>query len=114
MSESDETREFDSAFESTLTEGDDNTESSVVEFGQIDWNALWEEFGFDTEDSRGSFVISHTQLEAAIEVSEQDITIDGTSVIQQAVEDDILIEDHTTDQNGTQQRRGYVLMEGAT
>lgn len=40
---------------------------------QINWRALWEEFGFDTPDATGQCVISQTQLELAVEVSEQNI-----------------------------------------
>ena len=52
----------------------------------IDWAALWEEFGFDTPDANGDLLASRTQLQAALEASDQDISGDAEQQIDDAVD----------------------------
>jgi len=53
---------------------------------EVDWGALWDEFGFDTPDAAGDEYASDTQLHAAVEASEQGIEGGAESLIQGAVE----------------------------
>lgn len=89
--------------ESTEKQGEDLT-AEITQTDEIDWPALFEEFGFDSEDAIGSILISHTQLVGAIGVSEQDI--DGTpeSNIETALSDGVL---RYIEKNGG--HRGYQL-----
>lgn len=74
---------------------------------EVDWAALWDEFGFDTPDAAGDQYASDTQLHAAVEASEQGIDGGAESLIQDAVDDGKLrkLEIPAT-------TRGYVLQRG--
>lgn len=60
----------------------------------VDWAALWDEFGFDTENGVSAEHISKTQLRAALECTEQN-SASGQSVIDAAVDDVVLVERRT-------------------
>lgn len=79
------------------------------EVGDIDWAALWEEFGFETPDAVGSRVASTTQLMAAIDVSDQGIPGDPAAHIQAAVDADLLHEVYAESDDAGRTLRGYVL-----
>ena len=74
----------------------------------IDWSALWEEFGFDTPDCLGSYVISTTQLVLALEASDL-ATGKPHDLIDEVVDEGVLA--HVTDDGakGGTITRGYVL-----
>lgn len=80
---------------------------------EIDWSALWEEFGFDSTDATGNYVISRTQLVPAIETSEQTIAGDPGAIIEDAVRDGPLETNHVADEYGSNHLRGYLFPEVA-
>lgn len=65
---------------------EEDIQPAVTDADQIDWGALWEEFGFDTPDADGSMAISETQLTLALEASEQDIGGTYRQHVRDAVE----------------------------
>ncbi len=73
----------------------------------VNWAALWEEFGFDTEDGAGLELVSKSQLIPALECSDQDCPT-GQDVIDGAVDQTILVE-RRTDGGAL---RGYVHVGG--
>lgn len=73
------------------TDGTDEFDQ-ITDTQAIDWQALWEEFGFDTPDVTGGYVISETQLIGAVEASEQDITGTAREHINNAVESEDLLD----------------------
>lgn len=76
-------------------EENDDAEIATVD-QSIDWEALWDEFGFDTEGADSIFV-SKTQIIGAIEASEQRITGNPTEHFESALSDGVIFEQH--DQN---------------
>lgn len=79
---------------------------------EVDWSALWDEFGFDTPDAAGTELISQTQLEAALESTRQGSVVDVRNAITAAVDDDTLAAVECQTQAGNQQLRGYHLRGG--
>lgn len=74
----------------------------------VDWATLWVEFGFDTPDCLGSYVISTTQLELAPEAS--DLATGGPhDLIAEAVDEDALAHVTTNGAKGETITSGYVL-----
>jgi len=76
----------------------------------VDWEALWEEFGFDSPDACGNHFASPTQLRAALECSEQNCPT-GDGVIKQAVREGPLKKLQKANHNGDLAVRGYALPE---
>jgi len=74
----------------------------------VDWAALWDEFGFDTPDAAGNKCASPTQLEAALQSTEQSIAGDPEGHINQAVAGGILVKCRA--EGGT--LRGYAFVGG--
>ncbi|NLV14387.1 hypothetical protein [Haloarcula argentinensis] len=74
----------------------------------VDWAALWDEFGFDTPDAAGNKMASDTQLEAALQATEQSIAGDSEGHINEAVADGSLVKCRAED--GT--LRGYAFVGG--
>ena len=97
------------------SEPDEETESEPkpTAVDGVDWGALWEEFGFDTEDACGNLYVSATQLTGAVESSEQNINGDASALISQAVDDGTLHKLTTTGRYGEDTQRGFVLEGGA-
>lgn len=79
-----------------MSEAAQPTQAAVTETEQIDWQALWDEFGFDTPDVDDSIVISPTQLELALEASEQDIEGGYSQYIEAAASDGVLVQRTTS------------------
>lgn len=62
----------DAVDDALQSEGDESESSNQInEPRAVDWAALWAEFGFDTVDATGSKIISDTQLQTALECTEQ-------------------------------------------
>lgn len=64
----------------------DEFEAAVTSHEGIDWAALFTEFGLNTPDAVGHCFASQTQLQAAVECSEQDIGGDAQTHIDDAVD----------------------------
>jgi len=77
----------------------------------VDWDALWSEFGFDSEDANGDVYASKTQLTAALESFDQNISSAQTH-IQQAVEGEELHKLTGTGEHGETLVRGYARTAG--
>ena len=75
---------------------------------EVDWAALWKEFGFDTPDAAGFKLASDTQLEAALQPTEQSPAGDVTGHISQAVASGAIVKCQTD--AGT--LRGYAHVGG--
>jgi hypothetical protein len=89
------------------SDGEDDAEATGI--GELDWSALWEEFGFDTRDAAGCRYASKTQLIAAIESTDQGYSGDAMAAITTAVDDGPVHCVETTAHDGTTTLRGYVL-----
>ncbi|RLM32666.1 hypothetical protein DVK01_20560 [Haloarcula sp. Atlit-120R] len=74
----------------------------------VDWAALWDEFGFASPDAAGNKMASDTQLEAALQATEQSPAGDVTGHISQAVASGTLVKCKTD--AGT--LRGYAFVGG--
>ena len=85
-------------------DGDQTTDSAT----EIDWAALWDEFGFDSPDAARNKLASDTQLVAAVQSTEQSPAGDATGHISQAVASGILVE--CTTEGGT--LHGYAFVGG--
>lgn len=85
-----------------------NGEATDDSATEVDWPALWEEFGFDTPDAAGFKLASDTQLEAALQSTEQSPAGDVTGHISQAVASGIII----TCQTDAGTLRGYAHVGG--
>lgn len=83
----------------------DQTTDSATE---IDWAALWDEFGFDSPDAAGTTFASDTQLVAAVQSTVQSPAGDARGHIRQGVDDGVLIPRYTD--GGT--LRGYAFVGG--
>lgn len=86
-------------------------EKAITNPQEVDWAALWEEFGFDTPNAIGSIVISKTQLTGAIESSDQNISLSTDDAIDWATEHDILLKKEIRGWEGEMQLRGFILKE---
>ncbi len=73
----------------------------------VDWDALWDEFGFDSPDAAGNDFVSNTHLSAALESSDQSVTAPAAR-IEAAVNNQILIKRQTA----AGALRGYTLIGG--
>lgn len=80
---------------------------------EIDWAELWAEFGFDTPDTDGNEYVSRTQLEAAIDASDQNIVGDARGIITDAVDDGVLHKLTASGTHGEALTRGFVLDGGS-
>lgn len=78
---------------------------SITEAENIDWQALWEEFGFDTPDAIDSVIQPETRLVGALESSDQGIGGDAETLISDAVDNGTLKKKETP--KGA--LRGYLL-----
>lgn len=78
---------------------------------RVDWRALWEEFGFDTPDCLGSYVISTTQLALALEASDL-ATGNPHDLIDEAVDAGVLAQVTDTGAEGGTITCGYALQRG--
>lgn len=78
-------------------------------YDDIDWSALWSEFGFDTPDAVGFAGASHAQLALALSCTTQNVSINPETAITSAVEDGILDEVEATTPNGRTVRQGFRL-----
>jgi hypothetical protein len=74
----------------------------------VDWAALWEEFGFGTPDAAGNKCASDTQLEATLQSTDQSPAGDAIGHISQAVASGTLVKCQT--KGGT--LRGYAFVGG--
>ena len=99
----------ESVQDSSETDDEDN---SAPEQSGVNWTALWDEFGFDTEDTHANIYASNTQLVAALECSEQGISGEEGALIRQAVDDGRLHKLTIDGEYGEQIDRGYVLDGG--
>lgn len=88
------------------------TEDQVTNAHEIDWDELWEEFGFDTPDVHGNEYVSSIQLGLALEATEQNFAGDPGAVISDAVEGGILDRLTTPGEKGESTLRGYVYQVG--
>lgn len=77
----------------------------------IDWQALWEEFGFDTKGPHGTFFANPIQLSLALEVSDQ-AHGNPDELIEHAVEKEILVRVTADGPMGGTNTRGYALQRG--
>ena len=120
----DELAEFDvdyDAFEAdveakldTISDDDDAAAGAgtVVEAtADIDWGALFQEFGFHTVDANGNWAVPRTTLLEAIDVSEQGIQGDARAHVETAVERGILEPVHLNEDGGTTVLQGYRCLE---
>lgn len=89
---------------------DDDVDERPTTAG-VDWAALWEEFGFDTPDCRGSYVISRTQLTLALEASDL-ATGNPHALIDEAVGEGVLAHVTADGAKGETITRGYALQRG--
>lgn len=85
--------------------------SDIINTEDIDWPALWREFGFDTPDAAGCVYASRTQLTAAVESSDQNIAGDAGDHINTAVETGVLKRVTKADEKGTEHLVGYLCPE---
>jgi len=83
----------------------------VTETHDIDWPALWREFGFHTPDSVGARYASRTQLRGAIEGSDQQIEGEPQAHIEQAVSAGALQPVRRTDECGGTHVAGWICVE---
>lgn len=88
---------------------DEGDESDGTAVDELDWQALWAEFGFDTRDAAGCAYASKTQLVAAIQSTAQGYSGDAIATITSAVEDGPLHRVETATEDGATTLRGYVL-----
>jgi hypothetical protein len=71
---------------------DEGQPKSITRAGEVDWQALWAEFGFDSPDAHGNESVGRTKLREALQVSEQPIAADSQALIDSALSDGILHE----------------------
>jgi hypothetical protein len=105
MSDADDAEIVDHNDDEPIIKGTDDALPSQATTRDVDWPALWHEFGFDSEDASGHVYASSLQLETAVAVSDQHIAGDAQSHIDDAVDDGTLHELTNPD-------RGYVLEGG--
>lgn len=100
MSESPQTTEQSTDHAQVLDQAETTT--------NVDWAALWEEFGFDTPDAAGNEFVSDTALVAALQSTDQPLAGDAEGHIDEAVDDGVLVKRY--DDAGT--LRGYSFVGG--
>lgn len=91
-----------------------NHETASVEESSstVDWEAIWDEFGFGTPDAAGFAGASRTQLELALDCSEQNLTVSVQGAIGGAVEGGELDTVGAVGGDGQPTIRGYRLGGG--
>ena len=77
----------------------------------VDWVSLREEFGFDTADCRGSYVISPTQLTLALDASDL-VMGNPQDLISEAIDEGVLATVTAESAEGGSLTRGYALQRG--
>lgn len=87
------------------------TTSRETDANTVDWDALWEEFGFDSPGPDGHKYISSTQLKTALECTDQACP-SGKATISQAAEDGDLHEVTARNEDGQITTLGYVRTPG--
>jgi len=92
------------------TEDDDEEAERPVTAG-VDWQALWEEFGFGTPGPLGQYFANPLQLSLALEVSDQ-ARGNPEDLIERAVEKEILVKVTAEGAKGESPVRGYGLQRG--
>jgi len=80
--------ELRQAVRATLAEAGDGGQDDP---DNVDWAALWDEFGFDGPDGAGEAHISKTQLDLALEVTDQAVQGNPVDHISEAVDDEVLL-----------------------
>jgi len=109
----DKLADLEERHESNASEDEETqTESTPQQTDGVDWAALWEEFGFGSEDANGDIYASKTQLRGAIESSDQGIAGDADSLIKHAVEDGTLHKLKAEGEYGETVERGFAFTEG--
>jgi hypothetical protein len=83
-------------------------ECQAVTTENVDWQALWREFGFHTPDAHGTVIVSKTQLKEALRVSDQHTEGSLDSKIDGALQDEILVRNWVDGDT----LRGYILVGG--
>lgn len=78
--------------ETSALRDDGEDQNTITDARGVDWQALWEEFGFNTPNSVGSMHKSKTKVEEAVRVTEQPIAGDANVILSQAVDLGILAE----------------------
>jgi hypothetical protein len=72
-------------------EPDEETpDGQITTASAVDWQALWEEFGFHGPNAHGREHVSGTKLAEALRVTDQPITADSRGLIDDAVAADYL------------------------
>lgn len=88
---------------------EDEDDADPTAPADVDWPALWSEFGFESPNANGDVIAHHPQLVAAVESSDQEIARDADAVIDEGVRQGEIVPDATTDTDGERHVRGYVL-----
>lgn len=79
---------------------------------ELDWGALWEEFGFGEPDAVGFCGASLTQLQLAIDATNQGVNVAPEVAITEAVENGEIVSVETAADVDTVATRGYCRPEG--
>lgn len=75
---------------------------------EVDWEAIWDEFGFHGADAAGVIAVSQNKLRTALALSEH-ARGDPEALLQSAVESDALNAVYVDGDAGGQLLRGYSL-----
>lgn len=94
------------------SEGNETAETAIeTDPNSVDWDALWEEFGFDSPGPDGHKYISTTQLRTALECTDQACP-SGMPTISQAADDGELHKVTAAGEGGMTATLGYVRTPG--
>lgn len=85
------------------------TDQNQTNVEDIDWPALWAEFGFDTPGPDGKRAKAPLKVKTAIEVSEQRIAGNPQTIIDHAIQSGILQQVETLGTTGEPITAGYRL-----
>lgn len=92
-----------------MSDGIVSEEEQITRTENIDWRALFEEFGLHIPDAVGDLAASKTRVHLALEVSDQQIAGEPASHVRTAVENGTLIEETVQSHEGTTVTQGYRL-----